>query len=323
MRDYPYYVYVETDRKQMFILPAVARVHDGIESFGYIFYKLKYSDEISLIGKKVKDGFDYITSKYANNEYADMSGKYKGIPWKKLSKIMIKKDKDGTLTVTPTYIDHEIMSCSYLDSKHYPSDISDEELGKAVIEGLERSYNYSLRKELAVYFSEKEGLLFVPMALNRTGFVLTDFCRCVKAPYNIEDIRSAIDDAVKYVTENPEDKRTNKERKENLPWREYSKYKSMHGFVKTHYCFEMHILTDGTHIFIPTLRFDKFDSKFVLYDDFLKKTYSGGITDEELKHEIFESLEICDLIYKKHDQNYHHDIFFAYVKQLAIERNRK
>ena len=323
MRDYPYHVYVETDRKQMYVLPVVDRLHDGVGISGCIFYKLKYSDELSLIGKKVKESFDYIDSKYANNEDPDYTNnQHKSIPWKKRSMISITKRDDGTYSVTPTYVDHEIMSFSYLDSQYYPADISDEDFGKAVIEGIERSYNYSLRKEIAVYFSEKEGLLFVPMALNRTGFVLTDFCRCVKAPYNAEDIRSAIDDAVKFVDENPEDKRTNKERKENLPWREYSKYKSMHGFVKSHHCFEIHVLTDGTHIFIPTLRFDNFDSQFIEYDT-VKKTYNGGITNDELKAEIFESLEICDLIYKKHKENCHHEIFFAYIDTLAEEHNRR
>ncbi len=322
MRDYPYNVYVESDRKQMYILPTVSRLHDGVGILGYVFHKLKYSSDPSLIGKKVKESFDYIDSKYANNEDADMSEKYKGIPWKKRSMIVIVKAKDGTYSITPTYVDHEIMTCSYLDKQNYPADISDEELGNAVILGLERSYNYSLRKEIAVYYSEKEGLIFVPMAINRTGFVLTDFCRCVKTPYNAEDIRSAIDDAVKFVSENPEDKRTNKERKENLPWREYSKYKSLHGFVKTHHCIEIHILPDGTYIFMPTLRLTVYGPEFIEYDC-VKKTYSNGITDKELKDEIFESLEISELLYKKHDENYHHDIFFAYAEQLALERNRK
>lgn len=148
MRDYPYNVYVESDRKQMHILPSVSRLHDGVGILGYVFHKLKYSSDPSLIGKKVKESFDYIDSKYANNEDADMSEKYKGIPWKKRSMIVIVKAKDGTYSITPTYVDHEIMSCSYLDKQNYPADISDEELGKAVILGLERSYNYSLRKVL-------------------------------------------------------------------------------------------------------------------------------------------------------------------------------
>lgn len=240
----------------------------------------------------------------------------------KAFKGILNKKADGTYSVTPNYVDHEIRACSFLDAKYYPADISDEELGKAVNEGLERAYNYSLRKEIAVYFSEKEGLLFVPMALNRTGFVLTDFCRCVRTPYNAEDIRSAINEAVKFVTENPEDKRTNKERKENLPWREYTKYKSLNGFVKSHHCIEIHILPDETYIFMPTLRLTVYGPKFIEYAC-VKNTYNGGITDKELKNEIFESLEISRLLYEKHEQNYHHDIFFAYAEQLAIERNRK
>ncbi|MBQ8780973.1 MAG: hypothetical protein IJZ72_04815 [Oscillospiraceae bacterium] len=324
MRDYYLHISIESDRKHIYILPSVPRLHDRVGITGYKFYKLKYSSDPSLIGKNIKEGLGYIVSKYVDHEGPDYDNneKYKGIPWRKRSGVSLSIQKDGTYSVTPTYVDHEIMSHSYLDSQYYPSDVSDEELGKGVLEALERSYEYSLRKEIAVYFSEKEGLLFVPMALNRTGFVLTDFCRCVKAPYNAEEIRSALDEALKFAMENPEDKRTNKERKENLPWREYSKYKSMHGFVKTHYCFEIHILPDGTHIFMPTLRWDSYDSQFIEYSD-VKKTYSGGITDEELKAEIFESLEICDLIYKKHDQNYHHEIFFAYVEQLGAERNRR
>ena len=324
MGEYNLHISIESDRKQIYILPSVARLHDGVGIVGYKFYKLKYSSEPSLIGKTIKEGLDYIVSKYVAHEGPDYDNneKYKGIPWRKRSGVSLSILKDGRYSVTPTYVDHEIMAHSFLDSQYYPSDVSDEELGKGVLEALERSYAYSLRKEIAVYFSEKDGLLFVPMAINRTGFVLTDFCRCVKAPYNAGDIRSTLDEVLKFAMENPEDKRTNKERKENLPWREYTKYKSMHGFVKSHHCFEIHILPDGTHVFMPTLRWDSYDSQFIEYSD-VKNTYSNGITDEELRAEIFETLEICELIYQKHDQNYHHEIFFAYVEQLAKERNRK
>lgn len=52
MRDYPYHVDIESDRKQMVILPLVARLHDLTGKFGYVFHKLKYSSEPSIIGKK-------------------------------------------------------------------------------------------------------------------------------------------------------------------------------------------------------------------------------------------------------------------------------
>lgn len=143
-----------------------------VQEFREVFYKLKYSTDPLLIGKKVKESFDYIGYKYANNEDADMSEKYKGIPWKKRSGVHITKKKDGT------------------------------------------------------------------------------------------------------------------------------------------------------YIFIPTLRLTVYGPEFIEYDC-VKKTYSNGITDKELKDEIFESLVISELLYKKHDENYHHDIFFAYAEQLALERNRK
>ena len=82
-----------------------------------------------------------------------------------------------------------------------------------------------------------------------------------------------------------------------------------------------HSEKDGL-LFVPTPRWDSYDSRFIEYAD-VKKTYSGGITDEELKAEIFETLDICDLSYQKHDWNYHHDIFFAYIDQLAEERGRR
>ena len=51
----------------------------------------------------------------------------------------------------------------------------------------------------------------------------------------------------------------------------------------------------------------------------------GDISLYLLKEEIFESLKISELIYKKsleEDKTVHHDIFFGYVKQLVQERNR-
>lgn len=309
---YPSSVYVESDRKQMYV-----RYFGGDDIC--IAYKLKYSAEPSIVGKRVKECLDNI-----DNTDLVQSDSYKSIPWKKRLTVIVSKENDGMYTITSTYVDHEIMTYSYIEREKYPSDVSDEELGKGVISALEYCYNYMLRKELAVYYSDQEGLLFVPMLISRTGYVTGDFCCCVKAPYNADDIRFAIDNVVSFISDNPEDKRTNKERKADLPWREYSKYKSMHGFVKTHYSIELHILTDGTYVFLPTLKFDKYDSQYVVYDC-LKKTYNTPITNDDLKEEIFESLKISELIYKKsleEDKTVHHDIFFGYVKQLVQERNR-
>ena len=40
MRDYPYHVYVESDRKHMYILPSVSRLHDDVGIIGYVFISL-------------------------------------------------------------------------------------------------------------------------------------------------------------------------------------------------------------------------------------------------------------------------------------------
>lgn len=319
MRDF-YVIGIQSDKKNINISPLIG-FH--MENF---FAKLKYTCQTSILGKSIKDCIKYIEYEESKNQDSlRWLDNEKDIPWKKRGMVSLSKMKNGNYYIYSEYFNHTIMSPSEIECYELPSDISDEELGNTIIIALDQSFNYSLRKEFGVYYSDNDGLLFVPMALNRTGFVMADYCCCVKNPYDSLQIFTAINDVLNFISENPEDKRTTKERKNTLPWHNYTKYKSYHGFVKTHHCIEIHVLKNGEYVFIPTLRSDSYDSGFVVYDR-LKSTCTRRITPDIIKDEIFSALEICDLIYKKskeEDNSCHHDKFFDYVYKLSLTRNNK
>lgn len=318
MRDYPLTLFVSSDKKSLLIQPSVGRKSDGIEIFGYVSEKLKYSCSDAELGKSVFDGYDYIIGKYENDEDTDEPN-VKNIPWTKRGRVAIFKYKDGTYKLFLEYVNHEVMTTETLTTRKLPADISAEEMGREVKAALEFVFDYAQRQEIYVYYSEKEGLFFVPCAVGKTGYVLADFCVRVEEPYSSEEIRAAAEKAFGYAAENPKDKRTSKERKQNLPWREFSKYKSFHGFVKSHHCIEMHRLTDGRFVFIPTQRSFIYGSEFVEYIE-LQTVKSGGISDEEFKDEIFSALDRSRLITeKKEEYGYDHERYFEYVESIAVQ----
>ncbi len=296
MRDYPLQIYILSDKKALIIQPVVGRKSDGIGISGYFSGNLKYSCSDEEFGKSIFNGFDYIAGKYENDEDIDEPDeKVKAIPWTKRGMVSILKYKNGAYELFLEYVNHEAKTTETAATRKLPADISAEEMGRKVKAAFEFVFDYAQRQEICVYHSEKEGLFFVPCAVGKTGYVLADFCVRVEEPYSPKEIRAAAEKAFGYAAENPKDKRTVKERKQNLPWRELSKYKSFHGFVKSHHCIEMHRLTDGRFVFLPTLRFDRYDSCYVVYVK-IQTVKSGGISDEEFKDEIFAVLDRSRLI---------------------------
>lgn len=325
MRDYPLQIYISGDKKTIIIHPFVDRKNDGIGIARYVSKKLKYSCSDAELGKSIFDGFDYIIGKYEKDEDIDEpEEKVKSIPWTKRGTLKILKYKDGTYELYLEYVNHQVMTTETAATRRLPADITAEEMGRELKAAFEFVFDYALRQEICVFHSEKEGLLFVPCAVGTTGYVLADFCVNAAEPYSPKEIRDAAEKAFGYAAENPKDKRTSKERKQNLPWREFSKYKSFHGFVKAHHCIEMHRLTDGRLVFIPNLRFDSYDSQYVDYV-VIQTVKSGGISDEELKDEIFTVLERSRLITEKSEEyrsmrdDPKNDRFWNFVKDIAAQ----
>ncbi|MCM1525054.1 MAG: hypothetical protein NC120_11420 [Ruminococcus sp.] len=318
MREYPLSIYIKCDKKICHIIPCVQRKHDGVGIAAYVTSSLPFASRSDgELGKAVAGGFDYILRKYENDEDID-EAVTKQIPWKKRGNVHIIRYKSGEYKISIDYINHEIMTTNTAAVRKYPADISVEELGKAVRSAIELALDYMNRQEITVYHSDQEGLLFVPNAVGNTGYVLSDRCIRVLPPYIPEDIRAAAKEAFDYAAANPADKRTKKERKENLPWREFSKYKSFRGFVKSHHCVEMHRLTDGRLVFIPTLRIDTYESLFAECDA-IRIVRSGGISDEKFKEELFAAFELCRLIYEKDKEpdTVKCEGFFEYIGELA------
>lgn len=322
MKDYPLQLSIESDGKNIYIHPVVESIH-GI---GYIegpYMKLKHSCSSSELGECIKNSFLYIEKKYENGEEPDQSKDYKCISWKKRAVFWASQNSDGHIMMIPEYTDHLIMTNSHIEYLYCSAECSVDALGNVAYDCLKKSFDYAKRKEIAVYYSDEDGLLFVPMAVNRTGYVLADFCVCVKKPYAPEEVCDALNIVQKFLEMNPEDHRTNKERKDKFPWREYSKYKSMHGFVKKHHCIQIHILVNGNIEFIPNLRIDSYDSCFVPYEQ-LKSVIDCDRNSEDITKEMWKALEVCDLMYKKReepDTSCHHDIFGEYVNELRKQRN--
>ena len=322
MRDYPLQLSIESDGKNIYIHPVVESIH-GSGCIEGTYMKLKYSCSSSELGECIKNSFLYIKKKYENGEEPDQSKEYKSISWKKRAAFLASQNSNGHIKMIPEYTDHLIMTNSSIEHLYCLAERSVDALGNAAFDCLQKSFDYAKRKEIAVYYSDEDGLLFVPMAVNRTGYVLADFCVCVKKPYSPEEVCDALNIVQKFLEMNSEDNRTNKERKNNLPWREYSKYKSMHGFVKKHHCIQIHILVNGNIEFIPNLRIDSYDSCFVPYEH-LKSVIVYNRYSEEITQELWKTFEVCDLMYKKSrepDTSCHNDIFFEYVNELRKQRN--
>ncbi|MDE6591725.1 MAG: hypothetical protein K2K57_01495 [Oscillospiraceae bacterium] len=329
MRDYPLQIYISSDKKSIIIQPVVGRISDGIGISGYFSGKFRYSCSDEELGKSIFNGFDYIIGKYENVEDIDKPGeKVKGIPWTKRGMLCILKYKDGPYKLFLEYVNHEVMTTSTATTRELPANISAEEMGREVKSAFDFVFDYALRQEIYVYHSEKEGLFFVPCAVGKTGYVLADFCVRVEEPYSPKEIRAAAEKVFAYAAENPKDKRTSKERKQNLPWREFSKYKSFHGFVKSNHCVEMHRLTDGSYVFIPTLRMFTYGSEFVEYVE-IQTVKSGGISDEEFKDEIFAALDRSRLITEKCEEyrdmriDPKNERFFEYVSSIAAQLEKQ
>lgn len=321
MRKYPVQFYIFSDKKNFYCRPCVLG-KNGAGIVNYDFAKPKYSCASAELGQTVFDGFDFIVNEYSVNEPENSTS----IPWKRRGEVLVMKYENGEYRIIPEYVNHEIMTTESIEVRRYPSGITAGEMGEAVKSAMECAFDYALRQEIDVYYSDKEGLLFVPMAISRTGYVLADYCRFVPKPYSAEEVRRAVEDVFNYAKENPEDKRTNKERKENLPWREYSKYKSMHGFIKAHNSIEMHRLTDGSYVFIPKLRLCGYDTCYVNYEN-IETLRNAGITDSEMKEEIFAALERSRLMTEKHDETFrqpdHNELFFSYCNALKKDTNNK
>lgn len=321
MRGYPLHVWIDSDKKVYNIRPEVERKPGGPGCFGYVTAKPKYTCTPLELGTAVFDAFDYILNKYEKDEDPDIQNENKKTSWKKRGDITVCKYENGTYHITLRYVDHEIMTTEDYETRYYPADITAEEFGKELKKTFDDVFEYAKRQEIAVFYSEKEGLLFVPFVIAKTGYVYADYCKAVEAPYAPEKIREALNDVFNYVTEHPEDTRTNKERKEQLPWRNVSKYKSMHGFVKSHYGIQLHHIPNGQYEFISCLSFSVFDSSFVTYS--IKMTCEDTLSDEELKKEIFDALERSRLITDKNREKGNSAEFWHLVNEVKAQTNCK
>ena len=310
-----------SDKKDIYIRPVVQRKHDGVGKTGYVSAKLKYSCDFSELGNKILEGFDYILSKYDNDGDIDENNEKKSISWQKRARISICKEESGQYRISSCYVNHEIMTYGKIEEHTYPSDVSAEQLGKAAKSAFEVSFDYALRQEIAVYYSDNEGLLFIPMARNKTVYVPADYCELVSKPFKPGDVAKTVRSVFDYAAENPCDKRTKKERQASLPWRNYSKYKSIHGFIKTHHSIEMHRLTNGSIVFLPKLRFDGYYSHYREYDA-IKTIRNGNITDSELTDEIFSTLERSRLITQKSEEtDGDYNAFCIYLNEIKKQTN--
>lgn len=321
MRTYPYMLLIQSDGKSIFIHPEIGCLNGGGRIEGE-YHKLKYHCTAAALGEAISDTFSHIKKKYENNEEPDFSKKYHAVPWRKRASMSMLQYQDGCMLMLPKYTDHEIMTTSSIAHHWYSAALSVDDIGTAVLDCLQKSFDYAKRNEIAIYYRNNGEMLFVPMAVNRTGYVTADYCVRVENPDSEDEITEAIRAVLAYLAEHPEDARTNKERKNNPPWREHTHYKSQHGFVSHYHCVQLHVLTDGRMEFIPNLR-SKVFSSFVPYDE-LKSVVPASAAPAKIAEELRKSFEVCEWMLQKSeepDPSCHHDLFFAYVNELRAQRN--
>lgn len=281
-------IVVYRDKKNYIIKPYSRRIENGILVACRTFSKLKRDCVIEKLGQEVLACVDY-AKQYPTHRFEEEKQDY--VSWKNTEKVSIKKHIDGSYSISAQYRDMRCNMWDIADVIKLPIGTNSQQLGEALVNGFERCDIYAGRAQFMMYLSEKEGLKIVAMAISKQGnYVMSDYCEHIILPYDSEKVKAAIDRVVEYAKHNPTDKRSDKERKANQPWRPYSRFKSWHGFVKDNHAIEVMVLSDGNYVISPTMRFDEYDSNYVSYPGFstvLKVTEGNN----KLFRRIFKSLE--------------------------------
>lgn len=299
---FPLDIMVSFDKKTYKIQPYVSPLLENGSRAGFgklddVTAKIKYNSDEELLGNAVLEAFEYILRKYEQNENVDLSAKKPS--WKNNEFIGISREKDGSYYFSLHYKDLVQGGFKCIERRRFPSDITSVQLGREIIDAFKLIFIYAERLEISLYYSEKEGIKIIPMTVCKQGnYVSADYCESLTKPFEAYELRRALERAFGFARACPEDNRSKKERRENPPWRQYSRYKSWYGFSQDNHYIEIFLLPDGSYVFLPSLRSGYYDNclgYYVVYE-WYKTVLNKTADDNRIRDAVLETFKLSEKI---------------------------
>lgn len=271
-------VTIKSDGKGYIVIPFVKLINGAHGADGNAV-KLKITASDTQLGEAVMKSFDYIKEKHEKGGFCnDM----KNFPsWKKYEDVIVRFYEDGKIILELDYKDEPYYSYQLIENREFHG-ITPEQLGTEIKKAYELVFSFARRQQAILFLSEKEGLKIAAMAQNSRGeFVTADYCERINPPYDSSSVCKTLNSVFEWAESNPIDKRSAKERKDNPPWREFTRFKSWRGFC----CDNMSIYVlrpdNGSLVFVPSRRFTSCESSFAHYS-IHQATLRAGASDDEV-----------------------------------------
>ena len=271
-------VTIKSDGKSYIVIPFVKLIN-GAHGADENAVKLKITASDTQLGEAVMKSFDYIKEKH---EKGGVCADMKNFPsWKKYEDVIVRFYEDGKIILELDYKDEPYYSYQLIENREFHG-ITPEQLGTEIKKAYELVFSFARRQQAILFLSEKEGLKIAAMAQNSRGeFVTADYCERINPPYDSSSVCKTLNSVFEWAENNPTDKRSAKERKDNPPWREFTRFKSWRGFC----CDNMSIYVlrpdNGSLVFVPSRRFTSCGSGFAHYS-IHQATLRAGASDDEV-----------------------------------------
>lgn len=272
---------IKSDGKSYVVIPFVKLIN-GASGADENAAKLKITASDAELGRAVIKTFDYIKEKHKKGEFCTA---IKNFPsWKKYEDVTIHLYDDGKTVLELDYKDEPYYSYQLIENREF-HDITPEQLGAEIKKAYELVFSYANRQQAILFLSEKEGLKIAAMAQNNRGeFVIADYCERINPPYDSSTVCQTLNSVFEWAKNNPLDKRSSKERKDNPPWREFTRFKSWRGFC----CDNMSIYVlrpdNGSLVFVPSRRSTSCGSSFAHYSVHQTTLHAGASADEVFEY---------------------------------------
>ncbi len=271
-------VTIKSDGKSYIVIPFVKCIN-GIHAADENTIKLKITDSAEKLGEAVMKSFDYIKEKHTKGE---LCTEMKNFPsWKKYEDITVHLYDDGKIVLGLDYKDEPYYSYQQIETRAFYG-IIPEQLGDEIKSAYELVFSFAHRQQAILFLSEKEGLKIAAMAQNSRGeFVTADYCERIDPPYDSSAVCRVLNRVFEWAKYNPIDKRSSKERRDNPPWREFTRFKSWRGFRSDNLSIYVLRPDNGSLVFVPSRRCT---SDFAHYSEHQITLHAGSSDDEIYKY---------------------------------------
>ncbi len=280
-------VTIKSDGKSYIVIPFVKLIN-GAHGADENAVKLKITASTAQLGEAVMKSFDYIKEKHEKGEFCTQMKNFPS--WKKYEDIIVHFFEDGKITLELDYKDEPYYSYQLIENREF-HDMTPEQLGAEIKNAYELVFSFAHRQQAILFLSEKEGLKIAAMAQNSRGeFVIANYCERINPPYDSSTVCQTLNSVFEWAKNNPLDKRSSKERKDNPPWREFTRFKSWRGFC----CDNMSIYVlrpdNGSLVFVPSRRFTSCGSDFAHYSVY-QTTLRAGASDDKVYEYMLAAFE--------------------------------